>query len=202
MTIEIDMALCAKNAPNDAVSYAMRTECQSDAFVIRAALADWVYTWSEEWDVWDGNRAPPDMAVRFQLAWTPPSYSELQWLVSSLEDCHVAAQSLRPEACYTGERTSYEELFASMTRPCSETIRQAKAGIERTLKWLPVLRSNLVPQRQRLAAELGKPKAYLAREEMRLTRFWEEIASEDDPRMAAAAGRFLAQQTWNERPHR
>lgn len=66
----------------------------------------------------------------------------------------------------------------------------------------PALRSSLVPQRQRLAAELGNPKAYLAREEMRLTHFWEEIASEDDPRMAATARRFLAQQTWNERPQR
>lgn len=126
-----------------AVAYAMRVECQTDAFLIRAALSDWVYSWTEQWDTWEGKRAAPDMNVEFELAWNPPTFCEIQWLVSKLEDCHVAAESLRPLQGFTGDRTSYEKLFASMTKPSAGTIKKANSSVQRTLKWLPVLEEAL-----------------------------------------------------------
>lgn len=130
----------------------------------------------------------------------------LQWLISALEDCHVAAESLRIKAAYTGERTRYDALFRSMTRPGAETIGQAKAGLERTLKWLSALRHGLVGQKHRLAAELGDTRAHMVREQERMTRFSGDFAAMEgrpaDSNEIAIAGRELALQTWNNRSHR
>ena len=156
----------------DTVTYALRVECQTDAFLIRAAVADWVYSWKETWATWDGKRTFPDMNVEFQLAWNPPRFTELQWIISCIPDCHVAAESFRPIQSYTGERTHYEKLNSTMKIPSIETIKKAKAGVEITLKWLPILKDGLLNPQRRFTAELGKPKAYLASEAKRFAYFY------------------------------
>lgn len=191
---------------DNAVAYAMRVECQSDAFVIRAALADWVYEWKEKWCTSpDGCAEPPDMQVEFGLAWNPPSYEELQWLISVLEDCHVAAESLRPAAAYTGGRL-YEELEQMMARPPQQTICQAREGLERTREWLPILKECVTSQKQVLAAELGRPKAHLARETKRLTKFWRDYSAQFGKSVteeeARATGLMMAHGKWESRSHR
>ena len=123
----------------DATSYAMRVEFQTDAFIIRAALAPWVSTWKESWFVDDGVRQQPDMEVEFQLAWKPPTFTELQWMLASLPDCHVAAESLMPIDAYTGDRIPYDSLRSSMTKPTPQAIRRAREGQKGTLEWLPIL---------------------------------------------------------------
>lgn len=189
-----------------AASYAMRVECQTDAFIIRAALCDWVYSWKECWHTSEGERMPPDMDVEFELAWNPPSFSELQWLISSIDDCSIAAESLRPSMTYTGNRTSYNELFASMTRPSSETVKKAWMGFERTLRWLPILKHALEGPKHRFAAELGRPAAYMRREAKRLTRFWDDCSAPGaepiSPEDARRRGMATAHLTWLSRPHR
>lgn len=122
----------------DAVSYKMRAECQTDAFLIRAALNQWVSSWSESWLIEDGIRQYPDMEVEFELAWNPPSLRELQWIISSLTDCHVAAETLMPIKAYTGVRV-YLAVLKSMTRPPTQTRRLVTEGQLRTSEWLEVL---------------------------------------------------------------
>jgi hypothetical protein len=126
----------------DAVSYKMRAERQTDAFIVRSALARWVSSWSESWLVEDGVRQFSDLEVEFELAWSPPTFTELQWIVASLPDCHVAAETLMPFEAYTGDRT-YDALRRSMTRPTPQRLRLALGGQSGTLEWIQIFTDSL-----------------------------------------------------------
>ena len=82
--------------------YAMRTECYSDSVIIRATLGRWVTMWGDDNVVYikeDGTSwTEPDMHVAFSLNSSAPKLNMLRWLIDSLTDCHIAAQSLMPAA--------------------------------------------------------------------------------------------------------
>ena len=132
-----------------------------------------------------------------------PTYPELLWLISRLEDCHVAAQTLRPATEYTGERL-YERLDEMMTRPSLQTIEQACEGLGRTRKWLPILRRGVSEQKQVFEAELGRPKAYLARLAERQAQFWQRYSEQSGRPMDEETARVAGLRTAAlvNRPHR
>ena len=130
----VDLTHCTLPA-----QYAMRTECSADSIVIKAALASWVTMWRED-SIFvpsaDGvSWRLPDMDVAFSLQATAPGLNKLRWLIDSLMDCHVAAQTLMLNDAYTGERL-YDELDELLERPSNAHLEEVQRNLRFAKKYL------------------------------------------------------------------
>ena len=130
----VDLTHCTLPA-----QYAMRTECSADSIVIKAALASWVTMWRED-SIFLPNADGvswrlPDLDVVFSLQAAAPGLNQLRWLIDSLMDCHVAAQTLMLRDAYTGERL-YDELDELLERPSNVALEEVQRNLRFGKKYL------------------------------------------------------------------
>jgi hypothetical protein len=123
--------------------YALRTECRFDCQLIRAVLHPSISSWkessgyqdddsyvAEDGVIWASQNWAADVDVQFIVKADGPSLNEIRWLMMTLTDCHVAAQSVERFELYTGERVDYDLLEASAQMPSPELIAGAIKGIQ------------------------------------------------------------------------
>lgn len=124
-----------------AQQYKLRTECRTDCVYIRAVLLPWLQMWSEKsgWEPWSEESQEPegnswnwsaDTDVEFTLVAGAPQLSEIRWLINSIADCHVAAETVEVSERYTGERL-YDRLDSQLETPTKEVIMVAKGVVSR-----------------------------------------------------------------------
>lgn len=136
----------------------MRAECQADADLIRACLAPWLNRW-EVTDCYlehDGKFLRiPDVVIEFTIAENGPGKGELKWMVSELEDCHVAAESLEGVLEYTGDRYDLEDADCIVAAPATEMVSQSLDNLERYREYLEVQMERLAEARSSFAATVA-----------------------------------------------
>ena len=160
--------------------------------------------WREEHAVFtqaDGTSwVVPDMDIVFSLKSEAPNLNELRWLVDSLIDCHVAAQTLMPAKEYTGDRIPYDELALLVERPCDAHLekarscsRRTKAGLRRTFFYMDYAA-------MKFDAETGNVEPFLASEARRFAASGlDEYAGEEwwqDPVARLACARSIVEAEW------
>jgi len=196
----VDLTHCTLPA-----QYAMRTECSADSIVIKAALARWVTMWRED-SIFlpsaDGvSWRLPDLDVVFSLQAAAPGLNQLRWLIGSLMDCHVAAQTLMLRGEYTGERI-YEELDKLAERPSDAVIDETKRNIRFGKKYLRDTFHYFDYAAKRFGAELGDIEPYLADQAKRMVGLCERGFGPDewrkDEATTAAVARHLAEVEWSQ----
>lgn len=87
----------ARVAARDGVTYRARVECQLDATLVHAMLSPWLESWSQPPaptgdDEFVGG--PLGCELEFRLSSGGPDHAELLWLLDSLPNGHVAADTL------------------------------------------------------------------------------------------------------------
>jgi hypothetical protein len=97
----------------------------------------------------------------FVLESDGPSLNEIRWLVNSLQDCHVAAETLEPLDSYTGERMDYELLDEIATRPNKAVIEAAMESIADCQKFLFSESERAAEAIQQFEAHIGNPDQYM-----------------------------------------
>lgn len=138
--------------------YKMRAECQPDADLIRACLAPWL----ERWQVFECHLEHkgkplriPDVDIEFTTAANGPCKGELKWMVSQLEDCHVAAESLDGVLEYTGKRYDLDDADCIVAAPTPEMVSQSLENLERYREYLEVQMKRLTDARSAFAATVA-----------------------------------------------
>lgn len=102
-------------------------ECIQDAVKMRSVLAPWVLSWTDataQAGVSDGDRVGPGRDINLVIAQDAPCVDHLAWLLATVPDLHVAAETLRSAAHYTGRRLP-PGLIERMTPPLD--VRQVMA---------------------------------------------------------------------------
>lgn len=184
--------------------YAMRTECYVDSVLIRATLGHWVTMWRDDNVVYikeDGTSwTMPDMHVAFSLSPSAPKLNVLRWLIDSLTDCHVAAQSLMPAAGYTGERMEYDKLDLLKERPTVAVFEEALKGVRGTKACLRNTFQYMDAATKRFDAELGDIEPHLVSQAKLMASLCKRgLAPKEwaqDETKLAAMGRYLAETVW------
>lgn len=197
--VEVDLNHCSEPA-----QYAMRTECHADSVIIRAVLGRWVAMWREDsvlFTATDGRvLSEPDMDVAFSLKPGAPNINVLRWLIDSLSDCHIAAQSLMPAGKYTGDRMDYKKLDRLKERPTVAVFQEALLGARRTKACLRNTFRYMDSAAKRFDAELGDVEPHLKNQAKLMTGVCKAgLAPEEwheDEAKLAAMGRHLAETMW------
>lgn len=182
----------------------MRTECYADSVIIRATLGRWVTMWRDDNVVYikeDGTSwTEPDMHVAFSLNSSAPKLNVLRWLIDSLTDCHVAAQSLMSAAEYTGNRMDYDKLDRLKERPTVAVLEEALQGVRGTKACLRNTFRYMDAAAKRFDAELGNIEPHLASQAKLMASLCKRgLAPEDwrqDEAKLASMGRYLAETAW------
>lgn len=126
---------------NTVREYKMRADCQSDADLIRACLAPWLERWQVSECHLEHEGKPfwiPDVVIEFTIAAEGPTKGELKWLINSIDDCHVAAESLDGAAEYTGKRYYLEDSDCVVTAPEPKKLKEVVKNLERYREYLEV----------------------------------------------------------------
>ncbi|NML45909.1 hypothetical protein HHL11_19325 [Ramlibacter sp. G-1-2-2] len=118
--------------------YGLRTEFHRDCQLIRSTLSPWLLSWKEasghapdeshidaDGRIWSAQSWGGDTDVQLVIAAHGPNLNELQWLIGAIVDCHVAAETIAPLTCYTGERIGYEELALVAVAPRAAMLKRA-----------------------------------------------------------------------------
>jgi hypothetical protein len=123
-------------APAKRHKLAMRCEFMQDALLLRLVLTPYVVRWSDsQWFMpEDSEDVSPrvcgmDREIRFEVSTSAPHIEHLRWLLSSIVDMHVAAESLNYEEFYTEGRMSPKliEAMAPPAQPGLELLKQLDA---------------------------------------------------------------------------
>lgn len=143
---------------NTVREYKMRADCQSDADLIRACLAPWL----ERWQVFECHLEHegkalwiPDVVIEFTIAEDGPGKGELKWMVSDLEGCHVAAESLDGVLEYTGKRHDLDDADCIVGAPAPEMLNQSLKNLERYREYLDVQMERLADARSSFEATVA-----------------------------------------------
>lgn len=125
--------------------YGLRTEFRRDCMLIMATLSPWLISWREasgwaqddshvdpDGRVWSSQSWCSDTDVQFVIAAHGPKLNELQWLISAIVDCHVAAETVSPLEAFTGERLHYDELAEIATPPSPGMLKKAIKALKDT----------------------------------------------------------------------
>lgn len=156
--------------------YQMRTEFHSDCQSIFALLKPWLLCWvehSEDEDkdsyvdsdgrFWSNQNWRMDADIRFVTRPDAPSLNELRWLISTIVDHHVAAESLNYEPKYTGERMHYAHFAKVATQPCAKVIQESIATLDESRKRYENSIGIGKETIERLQAHLGNEEPYKRR---------------------------------------
>jgi hypothetical protein len=187
--------------------YALRVECESDCYAIRAVLAPWLVIWREDQAVLTGTDGRlswlPDRDVLFSLRSDGPCLEEVRWLIDAIIDCHVAAQSLSEVVCYTGERLLHDEMDDHVRRPTEQVIVKARDAARQAQSFLAYQFDRFEEAAERFDSELGHEAPYTKRLQERYAAFWRDHLArpeeQDNETLAQAAGVLLAEATL--KPH-
>ena len=127
--------------------YGLRTEFHRDCTLIMALLSPWLLSWKEapgwvqddshvdpDGKIWSSNNWSSDTDVQFAIAAQGPKLNELQWLIGSIVDCHVAAETVAPLEAFTGERLDHEELAKIVTPPSTSMLNKAIQALKEQQK--------------------------------------------------------------------
>lgn len=125
--------------------YGLRTEFRRDCELIMAILSPWTLSWKEAsgWTpddsyvdsngrVWTSQNWRLDTIVQFVISAHGPNLNELQWLIGSIVDCHVAAETVAPYKAFTGKRMNYAELAEIVTPPSLGMLKKAIKALTET----------------------------------------------------------------------
>lgn len=125
---------------NQSREYKLRAECQSDAELIRSHLAPWVERWQmNECHEPRGDGTTywtPDVEVEFTISAAGPSKGELKWLINSITDCDIAAESLDGAAEYTGDRYPLDASDCIVRQPPVQTLQESRRTLRRYREYL------------------------------------------------------------------
>lgn len=131
--------------------YKMRAECLSDADLIRPYLAPWLKHWQVfECHLPGDDGTPlwiPDVEVEFTIRAEGPSKGQLKWLVNSIDDCHVAAESLDGATEYTGRRHDLDDADCIVAAPSPELMNQSLQNLGRYREYLEMQMERLADAR-------------------------------------------------------
>ena len=145
-------------AARDGVTYRARVECQLDATLVHAMLSPWLESWSQPPaptgdDEFVGG--PLGCELEFRLSSGGPDHAELLWLLDSLPNGHVAADTLALSGSYTGVRRLHDAFDAPAKRPDTQMFDaacQALGRYEQAMKVeaerVAVARDNLKRQKE------------------------------------------------------
>lgn len=139
--------------------YKFRAECQGDADLVRSHLAPWLERWqmNECHDILEDGTSYrlPDVEVEFTISESGPSKGELKWLVNSIVDCHVAAESLEGAAEFTGQRYRLDESDCIVSPPHASMLAESGRTLERYRQYLGIQLERLDEARRSLACTLA-----------------------------------------------
>lgn len=168
---------------SEAPQYAMRVEWEADIVALQAVLAPWLVVWRVDLPYLfteAGDRVRlTDRDVAFSLVEDGPSLPEVRWLIDSVIDCHIAAESLAEASRYTGERLPYEQLFRYVRRPSESIIREARDCARKTQKFYALQFDRLEELAEKLDADLGQDGPYLKRQMQRAAYHLGELGLSD-----------------------
>jgi hypothetical protein len=154
--------------------YALRVEFESDCLAISAVLGPWLTVWREDYALLRDDGSPaawPDKDVVFSLCTDGPTLAEARWLIESVVDCHVAAQSLAEAGSYTGARIPFDEMDMHMSRPSDVIIKGARDAAQGMRAFLSSQFDRLVEVAEKFDAELGNDGPYRKRQVERFNKF-------------------------------
>ena len=104
------------------IFYKFRAECESDAYLVRLAFANWIVGWYERIDF-----PHPDIEVEMELIDSAPNLEGLLWFIQQFVDCHVIADTLELREDYTGNR-KYKPRQSSP--PSDEVVRWVQRPLQ------------------------------------------------------------------------
>lgn len=154
--------------------YALRVEFEADCLTICAVLGPWLTVWREDYALLRDDGSPaawPDKDVVFSLCADGPTLAEARWLIDSIVDCHVAAESLAEAGSYTGARIPYDEMHQHMSRPSDVVIERARDAARGMQTFLSNQFDRLVEVAEKLDADLGHAGPYRKRRAERFDKF-------------------------------
>ena len=160
--------------------YRLRVEFRGDCDPIKAILGPWILTWYEsdgcedddsyidaKGKYWSSRNWGFNTDVQFIIKSGGPSLNEIRWLINTITDCHVAAQTVEPIETYNGERMDNNLLENSLVRPHKEMIQSALASIVRA-KGIHKSRVEFFDEIEELIqAHMGNPVSYMKKEASR-----------------------------------
>jgi hypothetical protein len=89
------------------MKFRFRAEYVVDAIKIKAVLQGSLLVWKETAVFLDTKPVPykiPDLEVEFETDETGPSLDQIREIMSNIQDCHIARQTVNLAEKYTGER--------------------------------------------------------------------------------------------------
>jgi hypothetical protein len=110
---------------NTHFDYKFRAECAADAHAIRSILHPWLIEWSERRENLEYHgvvHAMTDVIVEFSIVAGGPDLAEVLWLVDTIDNAHIAGDTLTTVANYTGERTHRRSFELPAKRPDKEIL--------------------------------------------------------------------------------
>lgn len=161
--------------------YALRVEFEADCLAICAVLGPWLTVWREDYALLRADGAPaawPDKDVVFSLCADGPTLAEARWLIDSVVDCHVAAESLAEAGSYTGARIPYDEMYRHISRPSDVIIKEARDAARGMRELLSNQFDRLDEVAEKLDADLGHDGPYRKRQVERFDMFMRKYSAQ------------------------
>jgi hypothetical protein len=156
--------------------FQMRTEFRGDCVQILALLKPWLVSWMESsggqtddsytdsnGKIWSSLNWGMDTDVQFILRVGSPHLNEIRWLISTIVDCHVAAQTVEHASNYTDERID-PDVFAELAAlPPADVIQLALESVLEIQDCHESRGETSARTAERLKAHLGDSEPYMRR---------------------------------------
>jgi hypothetical protein len=103
-----------------------------------------------------------------------PSLNEIRWLINSITDCHVAAQTVELIETYTGERMHYELFDETAVRPSKEIILASMESMTELQSIFEHRGERARETFEQLQAHVGNPEPYMREAAMQQAKYFIE----------------------------
>ena len=176
----------AKDLANG-IQYGLRAEYRGDCEPIVAVLKPWLLGWleSDGWlesgtfndpneRYWASRNWGCDTDVKFVMRAGSPSLNEIRWLINSITDCHVAAQTVELIETYTGERMHYELFDETAVRPSKEIILASMESMTELQSIFEHRGERARETFEQLQAHVGNPEPYMREAAMQQAKYFIE----------------------------
>lgn len=173
------------------IHYGMRVEFRDDSDLIFGLLRPWVLSWQEAstWEFddshvddkglyWTSRTWGADSNIEFIVRKDGPALNELRWLINTLVDRHVPAQTVAPIDTFTGERIGGDVLDEIAVPPNADVVNAAINSLKRLSESFKIVLDSSLETTERLQAQLGDEEPYKRRIAHRQARFWLEHLAE------------------------
>lgn len=164
--------------------YGLRTEYRGDCESIFIVLKPWLLSWKEAsgWELddshvdshgrhWASKNWGVDTDVEFILKEKGPILNEIRWLINTIVDRHVPAQTVALLVDFTGERIDHDVLDEIAIPPSNEIVEAAIQSIEEQKECLEIRADACQETIERLNAQLGDEEPYKRRVAKRTAEF-------------------------------